>query len=66
MTAGEVVMRVSTDAQDVLARAVDKFKLSVRAVDRVQRVARTIAVLADSTVIEAHHMAEALTYRLFL
>lgn len=66
VTAGEVVMRVSTGAQDVLARAVDKFKLSVRAVDRVQRVARTIAVLADSTVVEAHHMAEALTYRLSL
>ncbi len=63
---GQLVIEIAPDAQAVLAQAVEKFKLSVRAVDRIQRVARTIAVLAGSGRIETRHLAEALTYRLSL
>ncbi|NLY29741.1 MAG: YifB family Mg chelatase-like AAA ATPase [Firmicutes bacterium] len=63
---GEAAIEVSKGAQGVLARAVEKFKLSARAVTRIQRVARTIAVLEGSREIDAHHLAEALTYRLSL
>ena len=63
---GEAVIEVSMGARNVLARAVEKFKLSARAVTRIQRVARTIAVLEGSREIDAHHLAEALTYRLSL
>jgi len=37
--------------------------LSVRAYDRVLRVARTIADLAGSDLITADHMGEAIQYR---
>jgi magnesium chelatase family protein len=48
----------------LLARAYEKLGLSVRAVHRVLRVARTLADLADSSEIAAEHVAEALQYRL--
>ena len=66
LDADQEVIEVSMGARDVLARAVEKFQLSARAAIRIRRVARTIAVLEGSKEIEAHHLAEALTYRLSL
>ena len=37
---------------------------SVRAYDKILRIARTIADLADSNIIDTIHIAEALQYRL--
>jgi magnesium chelatase family protein len=47
----------------LLARAVDRMGLSARTHDRVLRMARTIADLADSSTVGADHVAEALAFR---
>ncbi len=55
---------VENDALSILDRAVDAFGLSVRAYSKVLRVSRTIADLESSTRVAAHHVAEAVQYRL--
>jgi magnesium chelatase family protein len=52
------------DGHQLLGRAVDRLALSARAIDRVRRVARTIADLDGSEAVGAPHLAEALQYRL--
>jgi magnesium chelatase family protein len=47
----------------MLEAAVDRFRLSARAYQRVRRVARTIADLAGMTAIAPPHIAEALSLR---
>ena len=54
---------LSADASRTVCGAFQRLGLTARAHDRVLRVARTIADLADSSVIEAEHLAEALQYR---
>jgi magnesium chelatase family protein len=51
------------DALALLARASSKRQFSARALDRIARVARTIADLANSEQITAEHAAEAIQYR---
>jgi magnesium chelatase family protein len=48
---------------ELLEDAMDKFNLSARAYQRVQRVARTIADLGDAETIAVPHIAEALSLR---
>jgi magnesium chelatase family protein len=50
-------------AKDLLELSSEKLELSNRAYTRILKVARTIADLAQSAVISAEHVAEAVQYR---
>jgi magnesium chelatase family protein len=50
-------------ASGLVAQAVDNSLLTARGGDRVRRVARTIADLAESVEVEESHMAEAIGLR---
>ena len=54
---------MTTAAANILRLSFDKLGLSARAYDKVLRVARTIADLDDSDVIDTKHIAEAVQYR---
>ena len=54
---------LSQGGRRLLARAMDKLHLSARARDRVLRVARTIADLAQADRIADAHVAEAISFR---
>ncbi|MCE2393633.1 YifB family Mg chelatase-like AAA ATPase [Candidatus Poribacteria bacterium] len=55
--------KVEDAAQELLRVAITQLGLSARAYDRILKVARTIADLADSPTIEAEHISEAIQYR---
>ncbi|GAA3406695.1 YifB family Mg chelatase-like AAA ATPase [Paenibacillus hodogayensis] len=55
--------RLLPDGQKLLADSFEALGLSVRAHDRILKLARTIADLEDSDTIGTPHLAEALQYR---
>jgi magnesium chelatase family protein len=51
------------DGHRILERAVERLALSARAIERVRRLARTIADMEGSDGVHGQHVAEALQYR---
>lgn len=50
-------------AQDLLKTAIEEFRLSARAYDKILKIARTIADLSQEKDIGVAHIAEAIQYR---
>ncbi len=55
--------RPDREGEKLLARAVEQMGLSARGIDKILRVARTIADMEKAEPISAPHVAEALSYR---
>jgi magnesium chelatase family protein len=55
--------QINAAGQQLLKTAMTKLQLSARAYDRILKVARTIADLAQSEEIKIEHLAEAIQYR---
>ncbi|HET8830362.1 MAG TPA: YifB family Mg chelatase-like AAA ATPase [Pelobium sp.] len=58
-----VICKINDAGQLLLKRAMEKLGLSARAYDRILKVARTIADLAQSDEIGLEHLAEAIHFR---
>ena len=59
----ESAVPLNASAKLFLAQAADRVRLSARGYDRVLRVARTIADLAEQKEVMTDHLAEALMFR---
>jgi magnesium chelatase family protein len=57
------VCQINDAGRSLIKRAMEKLGLSARAYDRILKVSRTIADLAESDSIELEHLAEAIHYR---
>lgn len=57
------ICQIDEQGRSLIKQAMEKLGLSARAYDRILKVARTIADLADSEDIEIEHLAEAIHYR---
>lgn len=59
----DMYCKISTEAEELLEKAMKKLNFSARGYFKVLKLARTIADLADSVEIDSTHVKEALSYR---
>ena len=57
--------KLSNESQELIRIAMSELNLSARAYDRILKVSRTIADLAQSEDISPEHVSEAIQYRTF-
>ena len=62
-SAARIICSINQAGTALLKTAMAKLQLSARAYDRILKVSRTIADLADSDEIKIEHLAEAIHYR---
>lgn len=60
----EEIAKPDPEGRDLINRVADRFGLSARGYHRVLRVARTIADLDGSGIVQRRHIAEAVSFRL--
>ncbi|MBI2063177.1 MAG: YifB family Mg chelatase-like AAA ATPase [Candidatus Yanofskybacteria bacterium] len=56
--------QLTAEAEELVKNAVVSHSLSGRGYHKILKIARTIADLADSEIIQANHVAEAIAYRI--
>ncbi len=59
----EKICYLDVESKKLISKAMNSFFLSARGYHRVLKIARTIADLANSSIIQKSHLAEALSYR---
>ncbi len=57
------VIKLNKELQELIDRAISQYDLSLRSVNKILKVARTIADIDESEHIKKHHILEALSYR---
>ena len=60
----EKYAKLDENSKIIMKNAIKNLNLSARAFDRILKVARTIADLAESKNIETEHLLEAISYRI--
>jgi len=59
----ETYCPLSSEAEQLMKKAYDRLRLSMRGYHKILKLSRTIADLEGSDLIQAHHIQEAISYR---